>query len=368
MKHNPFIGCSTYIFVILAMLVSFTLISAAVAVSAAARKTSANYRRFASLYDIGLSACERMKLLLYKELEDKKDVFSEELARRLKDADNYENGLIFDGGKFIIGDNHLNIFRDAREKIVKDLLKKFTFASSEYSFRYHINSGKEVYNISVNAELMHSDNINVRVNVGKHGENFSIMPINIFGRIQWERKAGSQAELIPISYGWRDSPPDWFKNAQSPNEIINLDLTDLESKDAIHIVADGNINFNADMFGGEPAIVINPHSHPIHLHGNTFRGVIITKSDIVIDTLAAEGSIIAGGEISGTGVTASPDILFEIEADEATRRILYDVLGITNFAASGGSAFTILKDIKIKNFEIEPVNLFEPVLVGVQQV
>jgi hypothetical protein len=215
---------------------------------------------------------------------------------------------------------------------------------------------------------MHSDNINVRVNVGKHGENFSIMPINIFGRIQWERKAGSQAELIPISYGWRDSPPDWFKNAQSPNEIINLDLTDLESKDAIHIVADGNINFNADMFGGEPAIVINPHSHPIHLHGNTFRGVIITKSDIVIDTLAAEGSIIAGGEISGTGVTASPDILFEIEADEATRRILYDVLGITNFAASGGSAFTILKDIKIKNFEIEPVNLFEPVLVGVQQV
>jgi len=389
MKHSPLTGCSTYIFVIVVMLVSFVLISTAVAVSAPARRTSANYGRFASLYDIGLSACERMKLLLYEELEDNKDSFSEELAQRLKYV-NYENDLNFEEGRFILGNDHLNIFREVREKIVQDFLDRdFTpiNAPREYSFRYNINSSTGVYNIHVNAEIRCVDircsiractnpshrGVNVRANVGKHNGNFSSMPLNIFGRIEWRRRAVVQAELIPLSYEWRDGPPDWFKNAQSPHQTISLDISGLESEAAIHIVsesveADG-IYLNVDMFNGEPTMVINPHNHPLYLYGDNFRGIIIAKSDIFINTLGAEGSIISGGEIFGSGVTTSPDILFEIETDEVARRILYDMLGITNFAALGRrEATAVLKDIEIKDFEIEPVNLFEPVLVGVQQV
>jgi len=391
MKHSPLTGCSTYVFVILVMLVSFVLAGTAAAIGTSARRTSANYRRFASLYDIGVSACERMKRLLYEELEDNKDIFSEELAQRLKV--DYESGLSFDGEKFILGDNHMDIFKTVREELVRDfLIRDFTPVNPprEYSFTYSIDSNTEVYNISVNAEIrwcidstcpihnctdINHRGINVRANVGKRSSSFSSMPINVFGRIGWRRAAGVQAELIPLSYGWRDSPPDWFKNAQSSHETISLDISGLKSEGAVYIVgesieADGNIHLDADMFNGAPTMVINLHNYPLNLYGNSFRGIIITKSDIFINTLGAEGSIIAGGTIySASGVTASPDILFEIETGEVTRRRLYDILGITNFAASGSvKATAVLKYIEIKDFEIKPVNLFEPVLMGVQQV
>ena len=378
---------SAYLFMVMAMMTVFLLVTTALAVTSSGRRISAQYIRFAGLYDLALANSERAKLLLNREITYHSGAIAEEVRLRLIEEARVENYLIYYSGSFFLDGHFIEMFRDEKQQMVSNFINEnlSTLAPRPiprparprrhyFSYSLNVNTGT----FEVKTEIW-PDNPGYRVVSTAHKVTNDIpgTATIVYGRIIWPA-FHRRIPVLPETYKWRDSPPLWFteeiySNAHFPGNLTSTDSRPKDPENALYIT---DLPVNLQNFNDlhNPVLLIHTTTHPLTIQGPAlFNGIIISAGDVYIEDMTIRGSVVSAGQVSVNESQISPDynMLFNIQMTEDVRREVFNLLGLTRFGEGGNREVSwILGDVQIAGFEldIDPLKDFNPQLVGVQHV
>lgn len=365
-------------FTLMIMLTLFLLITAVLGITASNRRVAGHYIQFAGLYDMALSANERALFLLRDQVEYQ--TIAERVHQRLYE-EGIENHLIYQNEAFFLNDQFLRLFREEKHKLLADYLANAfgRIYARYYYYAYALSVGADTYEVHTFIENI-SGRYRVRSTASKLVDGNPGTMARVEGIIEWPALT-QQIPVWPKVYTWREGPPAWFMTGAYPHadfsetiSLANLPLHHWEPENALHITDVSALNISS--FANTPTIVIYTGPGLLQIDGApSFRGIIISPGDVVIEGMMLEGSVIAGGAVyfsPGAWIEPYQDMLFSIPMTEATRRMVFDILGLTSFGAAGGQindVQLILGDVKIADFALDVGVMadFKPQLIGVQR-
>ena len=373
MKANNFKAGSAYMFVMITMLNLFLLITVVISVTASSRRISGYYIQFAGLYDLALAGNERVLFLLREEIDYHREEINDRARYRMYQKD-IESHLVYQDGVFLLEGSFSEILREEKREVVGTFLESnFGRSQGMYYFSYRMGVRTGTYEVMT---YICSGGYSVRTVVNKAIDGSRGTPTRVGGQIIWPDNLDYQVLVRPKAYVWRYKPPAWFMDevyhfADLPINFVNIPPHHWSSENALYITDVSPINIQ--YFASIPTLVIYTGSDPLQIHGGSmFYGIIIAPGDIYIYE-PIRGSVVAGGVVHGVGGEPDQDILFSIPMEEATRRRVFDFLGITRFGFASGIVEDmqwLLGEVRISNFELEidKFKSIEPYLVAVKRI
>ena len=365
MTSLPVAG-GAYVFVLTVMLGLFLMITAVIGVTASSRRISGHYIQFAGIYDLALAGNERAFLLLQREAEGQIETIVERVYQKLYD-EGLESHLIYDEGRFLLGNHFNTLFRQEKRGLIDDFLTHSLERRQlqYFYFFYSLEVATGTYNVETRINSI-PGGYRVRSTADKGGTSTWV-----YGQIEWPAFT-HQAEIIPTAYAWRgDDPPHWFRVgyyalAGIPGDFFALPLYTWEAENAL-IIADSLPLGLPDT----PTFVIYTGTMPLHI-SDCFEGIIISYGDVYIEGAHIRGSVISAGQVhldSYASAQAEPDMIFSIPMTDEARRMVFEFLSLARFSEAGDAEW-ILGDVKIADFElkVEWAEGFAPQLTRLQRV
>ena len=392
---------SAYLFVVMATMAGFMMVTIALSVTAVSRQISGYYIRFAGLYDLALAGSERAKILLMDEVSYHTEFMAEEVRQRLineignrtghtghtghTEYTGIEDHLIYYNGQFLLDHIFMEMYREEKDQIIASFMQKnfgtlprrliptparpirhyFSYSLGVTTGRYEVRT--EIWP-DYRASRINQGNPNQRdpgyrvvSTAHKVVDNITGNATEVYGWIMWPAFTEG-ISVLPTAYQWRGTHyniPLWFtagaySYAHFPGNFAALPIRSQDPENALYIT---------DLLSGEsgesgesarltnnylhqlsrgPTLFIHTGTGPLEILGPLdFNGIIISAGDVFIENMTIRGSVIASGQIYKTGSQVIPDynMLFAIQMEEGNRRMIFDFLGLTRFKEGSNEGF-----------------------------
>jgi len=328
---------------------------AAMNVTRAGRRVSAQYINYAGLYDLALAGAEKAFLVIREQAAQNSEYIADyvkDLIRQDLSTYGIENRIIYYNGQFYLTSPFYGFNRFYFSLYQRAMNPVLRFNPIEY----HIYVGDTLYTVRICLPSGFSGGSAI---VQAEVESNRIERVTFAqAEVRWPNPPPGYAEiLIPLNYTWRNEPPTWFEGGVTGLNYIDnnfpLQPTQPWSPDyAVWTGSQSQLNIQNFHVNGVPVptMIVHNGATPLRLYSSDsplFEGIIISHAGVILDNITVRGAVVAEitnhsyydedghylGYYYNYYIQVDTGILFEIPLPEESRRMVFDFLGLTRFGS-----------------------------------